>query len=145
MATKTLLTIGQFDQLPEPEDVIYELDEGELITMARPRPRHNLVRESAARHIGVFVQNRHLGRVLVETEFALSEDTVRIPDVAFLTSEQMSRIDLDHLHWRLRLFLRTTRQRTWRGESISILLRGRRRFGSFTQGRARSMFFAPPA
>jgi Uma2 family endonuclease len=97
MATRTLLTIEQFDQLPEREDVIYELDEGELITMARPRARHNLVRESAARHIGNFVEDRHLGRVLAETEFALSEDTVRIPDVAFLTSEQMNRINLDQL------------------------------------------------
>jgi Uma2 family endonuclease len=97
MATKTLMTIEQFEQLPERGDVIYELDEGELISMARPRPRHNLVRESAARHIGVFVRDRHLGRVLTETEFALSEDTVRIPDVAFLTSEQMSRIDLDQV------------------------------------------------
>jgi Uma2 family endonuclease len=97
MATKTLLTIEQIDQLPERDDVIYELDDGELITMARPLPRHNLVRECAARHIGNFVENRHLGRVLVVTEFVLSKDTVRIPDIAFLTSEQMSRIDLDQL------------------------------------------------
>ena len=95
MATKTLLTIEQFDQLPERDDVLYELDEGELIIMARPLPRHNLVRESAARHIGNFVEKRHLGRVLVETEFVLSENTVRIPDVAFLSSQQMSQIDLD--------------------------------------------------
>jgi Uma2 family endonuclease len=63
--------------------------------MARPLPRHNLVRESAARYTGNFVENRHLGRILVETEFVLSENTVRIPDVAFLSSEQMSQIDLD--------------------------------------------------
>jgi Uma2 family endonuclease len=95
MATKTLLTIEQFDRLPDRDDVLYELDEGELLTMSRPLPRHNLVRESATCHIGNFVENRHLGRILVETEFVLSEDTVRIPDVAFLTSVQMSQIDPD--------------------------------------------------
>jgi Uma2 family endonuclease len=97
MATKSLLTVEEFDQLPEREDVTYELDEGELIIMARPRPRHNLVRENLAYHLGALVRQRNLGSILLETEFQLSEDTVRIPDIAFLTTERMRDIDLDRL------------------------------------------------
>jgi len=48
MGTKTLLTLEQFDQLPEEEGVRYELDEGELIVMPTARPRHNLVRDNIA-------------------------------------------------------------------------------------------------
>ena len=48
MGTKTLLTLEQFDQLPEEEGAHYELDEGELIAMPTARPRHNLVRDNIA-------------------------------------------------------------------------------------------------
>jgi len=41
MATKTLLTIEQFDQLPIREGIIYELNEGEVVTMTEAMPRHN--------------------------------------------------------------------------------------------------------
>lgn len=95
MATKTLLTIEQFDQLPERDDVIYELDEGELVTMARPRPRHNLVRDKVARLLGNFADERKLGAVLIETEYELSPGTVRTPDVSFVPAERMREIDLD--------------------------------------------------
>ena len=48
MGTKTLLTLEQFDQLPEEEGAHYELDEGELIAMPTARPRHNLVWDNIA-------------------------------------------------------------------------------------------------
>jgi Uma2 family endonuclease len=95
MATKTLLTIEQLDQLPERDDVIYELDEGELISMARPQPRHNLVRENLAYHLMGVVRTRKLGSILLETEFHLFDDTVRIPDIAFIAADRMRAIDLD--------------------------------------------------
>jgi Uma2 family endonuclease len=95
MATKTLLTIEQFDQLPVRDDVIHELDEGELITMARPQPRHNLVRENLAYHLMGVVRTKKLGAILLETEFQLSEDTVRIPDIAFIMADRMREVDLD--------------------------------------------------
>ena len=52
MATKTLLTIQEFDQLALREGIQYELDEGELVTMTEPMPRHNLVRDKVARFLG---------------------------------------------------------------------------------------------
>jgi Uma2 family endonuclease len=95
MATKTLLTIEEFDQLPIIEGVLYELNEGEVVTMTTPMPRHNWVRDNIARLMGNFVEERKLGRVFVETGYQLSPETVRIPDVSFVPADRIREIDLD--------------------------------------------------
>src|SRR6266581_225225 len=89
MGTKTLLTIEQFDQLPEEEGVRYELDEGELIVMPTARPRHSLVRDNIADPLRRFVRERGLGEVFRETDVQLSPHTVRIPDAAFVTADRI--------------------------------------------------------
>lgn len=95
MATKTLLTVEQFDQLPSKEGVQYELDEGELVTVTEPMPRHNLVRDNIARLLGNYVNERKLGRVFTENGYQLSAETVRIPDVSFVPAVRMREINLD--------------------------------------------------
>jgi Uma2 family endonuclease len=95
MATKTLLTIEQFDQLPTMEGTLYELNEGEIVTMTEPMPRHNRVRDRIGRRMGIFVEERKLGEVFLETGYQLSAETVRIPDVSFVPADRMSEIDLD--------------------------------------------------
>jgi Uma2 family endonuclease len=95
MATKTLVTIEQFDQLPIREGILYELNEGEVVTVTEPMPRHNWVRDNVARLIGNFVEERKLGRVFLETGYQLTPETVRIPDVSFVPADRMREIDLD--------------------------------------------------
>lgn len=95
MATKTLLTIAEFDQLSQVEGVRYELDHGELVAMTEPMPRHNLVRDKIARLLGDFADERQLGTVFTETGYELSPGTVRIPDVSFVLLERMRGLDLD--------------------------------------------------
>jgi Uma2 family endonuclease len=95
MASKTLLTLEQFDQLPVKEGVLYELDGGDVITMTEPMPRHNRVRDRIARIMGNFVEDRALGGVFSETGYQLTPETVRIPDVSFLPVDRMQNIDLD--------------------------------------------------
>jgi len=95
MATKTLLTIEQFDQLPIIEGVLYELNEGEVVTMTSPMPRHNLVRDNIAAALRDFAHPRHLGTIFLETDYQLTPETVRIPDVSFVPSDRMREIDLD--------------------------------------------------
>ena len=95
MGTKTLLTLEQFDQLPEEEGAHYELDEGELIAMPTARPRHNLVRDNIADPLRRFVRESGLGEVFRETDVQLSPQTVRIPDAAFVTADRMKQLDLD--------------------------------------------------
>ena len=95
MATKTLLTIEQFDQLPITEGILYELNEGELVTMTEPMPRHNWVRDNIAAALREFAHPRQLGRVFVETGYELTPETVRIPDVSFVPADRVREIDLD--------------------------------------------------
>ena len=95
MATQTLLTLEQFDQLAVVEGVLYELDEGEVVTMTAPMPRHNLVRDNIAAFLRDFAHTRNLGRVFLETAYQLSPETVRIPDVSFVPADRMREIDLD--------------------------------------------------
>ena len=95
MATKTLLTIEQFDRLPIREGILYELNEGEVVTMTEPMPRHNWVRDNIAAALREFAHPRNLGRVFLETSYQLTSETVRIPDVSFVPADQMSKIDLD--------------------------------------------------
>jgi Uma2 family endonuclease len=95
MATKTLLTIEQFDDLTVKEGVLYELSEGELVTVTEPMPRHNWVRDAVARLMGNFVEERKLGKIFLETGYQLTSETVRIPDVSFVPADRMRDVDLD--------------------------------------------------
>jgi len=96
MGTTTKLTFEQFQDLPEREGVHYELDEGELLMEASPAPRHNLVRQRIAMKLMQFVESNGMGIVLEEMDFRLGPDTVRNPDVAFVTAEHVKKIDLYH-------------------------------------------------
>jgi len=95
MAIETLLTIQQFDRLPVKEGVLYELNKGGLVAMTEPTPRHNWVRDNVAAAIREFAHPQNLGRVFVETGYQLAPDTVRIPDVSFVSAERMRDVDLD--------------------------------------------------
>ena len=93
MATKTLLTVEQFEQLPEEEHYRYELDHGELIEVACASYEHNEIRGLLEHALRSFLAAHAVGRVIAEQEFRLGEDTVRRPDVAFLRAEMAARID----------------------------------------------------
>lgn len=95
MGTITRLSFEEFLQLPEEPGRHYELDEGELIVEPSPAFRHNRIRSRIARHLEDFVQKHQLGLVTIENDFRLSADTVRNPDVAFVTNERLSRMDVD--------------------------------------------------
>lgn len=93
MATKTLLTVEQFEQLPD-DGMRHELDEGELISMPPAMGRHGSVQGKTFSLLLNFVSPRFLGRAFVETGFRLSCDTVRAPDVSF-RADRAGALDLD--------------------------------------------------
>jgi Uma2 family endonuclease len=95
MAMTTKLTFEEYAKLPELEGTRYELDEGTLVMTPSPTFRHNRIRERIARRLADFVEAHQSGEVTVETEFRLSNDTSRIPDVAFVTREHLGKIDID--------------------------------------------------
>lgn len=94
MSTKVLLSEADFDVLPRADGAKYELSEGELVMTAAPRAFHNLVRQYLTESLGSFCRAQHLGSVLSETEFRLAPDVIRIPDLAFVRAERISRMNV---------------------------------------------------
>jgi Uma2 family endonuclease len=93
----TRLTFEQFLNIREAvtDNEKRELDEGELLLTPSPAPRHNIVRYRLRRVLTDFVQAHTLGLVLDETDFRLSENTVRKPDLAFIAGERPRGFDPD--------------------------------------------------
>src|SRR5258708_1466514 len=98
MGTTTRATFEEFQkaQGAAPEGVRYELDEGELVVTPSPTPLHNIVRYRLRRAVTDFVQKNSLGIVLDETDFRLSANVVRKPDVAFIVEESLRDFDFKH-------------------------------------------------
>lgn len=95
MGTTTRMSFEEFLNLPEREGMIYELDDGQLLMEASPAARHNLIRQRIALRLMQFLEDRKLGIVLEETDFRLTSDTVRNPDVAFVTTPQVAVMNLE--------------------------------------------------
>lgn len=97
MGTTTKISFEEFQQLQDAADetVRYELDEGELIVTPSPAPRHNIARYRLRRALTDFVESNSLGLVLDETDFLLSPNTVRKPDIAFITRDRLNSFNLD--------------------------------------------------
>ena len=96
MASKTLLTLEQFEQLPD-DGMRHELDEGELVSMPPTAIDHGEIQLEVAYLLKKFVRSRSLGTVLVETGFRLSRGTVRAPDVSFIRADRMRKRDRQRL------------------------------------------------
>jgi Uma2 family endonuclease len=95
LGTTTKLTFAEFERLPEREGARYELDEGILLMEPSPALRHNLIRQRIAEQLTQFVRSHRLGVVVEEMDFRLGTDTVRNPDVAFITSGHLKNVDPD--------------------------------------------------
>jgi Uma2 family endonuclease len=94
MDTKTLMSVEEFDRLAEPDELSYELDEGELVVMTKPRPLHNRIAERLFRPLDRYLETHPVGEALIfEYLFVLGPTTKRAPDVSFLRSERAKQID----------------------------------------------------
>jgi Uma2 family endonuclease len=93
MGTKTLITAEQYAALNEPEGSRYELSEGELIVSPSAMFFHNQICTRIFIPLGIFVDQSKVGEVVMETDFQLSEDTVRRPDIAFIGAQKLAQID----------------------------------------------------
>jgi len=94
MATKTLLTLEQFERLPD-DGMRHELNEGELVSMPPPMFLHGKIQSRTAQRLGNFVEPRSLGLVVTESGYRLTADTVRAPDVSFIRIERTLNLDLE--------------------------------------------------
>lgn len=92
--TETKKIITADDLLAMSSKGRYELTEGRLIEMSPPGSEHGLIVFSISLVIGNYVKQKKLGKVFAaETGFRLSRnpDTVRAPDVAFVSSARLPR------------------------------------------------------
>ena len=94
VSARTLISVADFDRLVEPDELRYELDEGELIEMVRPRYNpHNRIVRVIDRALLAYVDRNPIGEVLsTDNLFVLGPTTKRAPDLAFLTNERMRQI-----------------------------------------------------
>jgi len=90
--TKTLMTIEEFDALPEEPGVRYELIEGELYVLASPMYYHQRVCKRLTVKLDAYA-TVHGGDVNEHTDFKMADNTVLAPDVYYLTAEHLARID----------------------------------------------------
>ena len=88
------MSVEEFDRLVEPDDLSYELDEGELVVMTKPRPLHNRIVLRLTVTIEKYLESHPIGEVFNSKNlFVLGPHTKRAPDVSFVRAERASRID----------------------------------------------------
>ena len=87
------LTEDDLQALPD-DAYRYELVEGFLLREPAPAPGHWRVQRRLLEPLTRFVEEHRLGEVFAEVSFVLSKrpDTVRAPDVAFVTTESLGRL-----------------------------------------------------
>jgi Uma2 family endonuclease len=95
MSTTTRLSFKEFLQLPDEPGKRFELHRGELVVEPSPALRHNAICFRIARHLHDFVHAHRLGHVATENDFHMGLDIVLRPDVAFIASESLSRMNVD--------------------------------------------------
>jgi Uma2 family endonuclease len=98
MSTATLLTVEQFEQLPQEDGVQYEMKDGELVRMANAKFGHEQTKSEILSCLVPYVVQHHLGRVYAETAFELSPARVCAPDVAFLSNDSVAKGNPDHIY-----------------------------------------------
>lgn len=88
--TKALVTAQELWQLSE-ENTKYELVKGELVEMTPPGGTHGRTALRIGWLIQSFLKSKNLGEGMVETGYLLTSnpDTVRAPDVSFLSTEKI--------------------------------------------------------
>ena len=91
-ATQALLTAEELLRLSDDGRQRYELVKGVLVAMPPPGFGHGSISSGLSRRMGNTVEQAGLGgRVVVETGFQLTDepDTVRSPDVAYVSAERL--------------------------------------------------------
>lgn len=97
------LTLGDFAGLPEEEGWHLELSAGRLVREPAPGARHGNLAVRFAGLLHRVGEAEGLGVTFVHTGFALSRDpdTVRVPDVAFVSRERAPEEDPGDGFWEL--------------------------------------------
>jgi Uma2 family endonuclease len=94
MPTIATMSGAQFDALPYEEGRRWELLEGELIEVPSPTAEHQIIVSNILLSIRMYLRSHREGRlVILDVEFALSEDVRLRPDVCLLLPEKARQLD----------------------------------------------------
>ena len=96
-APAPLLTAADLLALPD-DDYRYELVRGELIRRSLPGFSHGRTVVLVASRLGHFIETHNLGAILGASGYHLEwgPDTVRAPDVSFISAERLPPDELPH-------------------------------------------------
>jgi Uma2 family endonuclease len=89
---QSTMSLEDFSALPEGPPY-YELEDGELIEMNRPTPRHQRVLLKLAMVIEEHISTHGLGRLYPEVNVEFSQNKVYTPDLVFYTTENVRNVD----------------------------------------------------
>ncbi|MEW5766248.1 MAG: Uma2 family endonuclease [bacterium] len=91
---KPKVSLEEFRNLPEgPPD--YEFEEGEVIPLARPHGRHQLLLIRLGAALDGYVTQRKAGRIWPEIDVELTEQRSYVPDLVYLAQEHLDRMGND--------------------------------------------------
>ncbi len=94
---KTLLSIDEFEKLPEPEQGGgYELDEGEPVYVSPNSLEQAEIIQRIYASLKLWAQTDNQGLVAADTWFQLAPGVVRAPDVAYVPRDRISNLDPKH-------------------------------------------------
>jgi Uma2 family endonuclease len=86
------MTLEEFYQLPEGPPY-YEYEEGELIEMNRPQPRHQRVLGELHTEMALYLRQQPLGLLLLEVNVELLGSKVYTPDLIFIRAEDAGQVE----------------------------------------------------
>lgn len=101
MTTETLKTAADLLQMPD-DGHRYELVRGEMIRLTPAGAEHGVIAQLLAEKLSYHVRARRLGLVCAaETGYLLfrDPDTVRAPDVSFVSRERMAGVGIPQGYW----------------------------------------------
>lgn len=101
-AAEGLLTLDEFQHLPEEDEHRLELSRGRVVREPRPGARHGVVATEMIFRIESWARERGLGRTVAVTGFLLAVDppTVRSPDLAFIAASRLPAKLPSHGFWK---------------------------------------------
>jgi Uma2 family endonuclease len=86
------ITLEEYRALPEGPPH-YEFEEGALIPVTSPTRKHQAILLALATMLRSYVRDRKLGSIIMELDVYLPDGRVFIPDLLFLSTEQLNLID----------------------------------------------------
>src|SRR5271157_1380229 len=94
---KTLLSIGEFEKLPEPEQGGgYELDEGEPVYVSPNSLEQGVIIHRIYALLEEWARSNNRGLIAADTWIELAPGVVRAPDVAYIPRDRISNLDPKH-------------------------------------------------